>query len=274
MGREPHELSPDLAQDLLAVAKSYLHGTRSSLADLGKAKEVRILRNKVFVPVPDTDPSFPQHLARLKRDQENLIVSFEHEIRRCTKLLEGWAPKPLRSVEEERATKRQAKEDRDAAKAKKRRERLAQAVAGYQKRIDSALRTRHSGVLADVWQQAQDRLRDIDPSLSRADALATLERDHVWAAFGLGLGSGSAMVTRMRFRMDRIQGAHDPLLRSLYQDTWTRERLWDLSLAWPLSLGGETGKGASTLALVTAALALGSEGGADEVGESKKHRDP
>ena len=286
--KTPHELSPELAQQTLDLVERELASTEVSLVQLPDTTVLKKLvtrwengrRKQETVDIPktvapeggydwDNDREGARALHKAVEAWDRAYASREWELKQTIKMLKGeaerltelvstWELKPLRSVEEEKTAKQTAKAEREAAKAAKKAAKLADQVAKFQKRIDSALRTRNSSVLAEVWESIQSKLRDIDSSLTKAECLALVERDHVWEAFGLGGLTESdwraksspekAPLRRMKDRMDRISGC--TYLNNGRDAEWTRNRLAELSLEWPTELGGENKKGAATLAEV------------------------
>lgn len=224
----PHELSPELAIRYRDALTSALTGMEDRLAKLEQATEITDPHGQYDTKTRKYEPTqlrkgecseykWEQVWGAAKRSLERQIASYRDEIARVTKLVETWEAKPLTSVEEEKTAKRAAKAEREAAAQAKRAAKVTAQVAKYQKRIDSALKNRNSAVLADIWESAQYKLIEIDRTLDKAAALALLERDEVWAAFGLAgmvkshwktppneRPEGEAL-RRMKARMDRVQ---------------------------------------------------------------------
>ena len=171
---EPHELSPAVAKLALAQVRAW----RARLLAQAQAAEGALAADPPWAERGKLESSL--HGAR-----SGLRLA-ESEQARLSALVDGWKRAPLTEVTEVVAAQRAAKAEREQARVERRRAKLNKAVASYQKRIDSALRTRNSNVLSEIWEGCQRKLPDIDSSLSRADALALVDRDHVWAAFGLG----------------------------------------------------------------------------------------
>jgi hypothetical protein len=286
--RVPHELSPELAQDYLGMIERLLASDEKALAELPEvtkfkktvARRVKGRTVREIVEVPkavrpeggyDWDGDREGALAQAKaveawdrayasreRYLKGSIQALRNDVKRLTELVDTWELKALRSVEEEQAQQRAAKAEREAAKVAKKAAKLDTQVAKFQKRIDSALRTKNSNVLAEVWESIQSKLRDIDSSLTKAECLSLVERDEVWEAFGLaGLTVSPWSAKRidqperealslMKGRMDRLNGC--TYLGNGRDAEWTRNRVAELSLEWPASLGGENKKGAKTLA--------------------------
>lgn len=111
------------------------------------------------------------------------------DIKRCEARIAAWKLQPIRTLEEAEADKRAVKDVAAAAREAKRQAKLADKIKSYQKRIDSAVRNHTTSTLADIFESAPSKLREIAgyDTLSACGALALLERDHVWAAFALDI---------------------------------------------------------------------------------------
>jgi len=272
----PHELSPELATRYRDALTNALTGKEDRLASLMKATEITDPHGQYDPKTRKYEPTqlrkgecseykWEQVWGAAKRSLERQIASYRDEIARVTKLVETWEAKPLTSVEEEKAAKQTAKVEREKAARAKKNERLRVAVEKFQKRIDSAVRNRNSSTLADIWASAQTKLRDIDGSLDKATCVAMLERDEVWAAFGLAGMVKSHWKTapnerpeeeplrRMKDRMDRVKKHYQNWYGNL--DDWMIRQLKGMSLVWPESLGGENKQGQKTLDEINQMLA-------------------
>lgn len=193
----PHELSPELAKRCLEGAKAWQARTERFLAHLETATELRRERTRsagfgqreTYVETL-VQGECPDYEFRLERERQQWRAQSElraatSEVTRLGALVETWELKPLTTVMEEQAQKAEAKKEREAKRAKAKADKVQAKVESYQKRIDAALRTKNGRTLADIWESAQRKLREIDSDLSREDTLRMLDRDHVWAAFGL-----------------------------------------------------------------------------------------
>lgn len=148
--------------------------------------------------------------------QVGKLSDMRRELRRTEKLIAEWpGVRPLRTVEEEINRQEQTRAEREHARVIARDAKIAAEVVKIRGRIDSAVRNRNAGALADIFRGT--RLREVSGwRLSDGDALALLERDHVWRAFGL-LDSAAD-----------VQG----ILRSM------RSAHPERPLKWPEELGG------------------------------------
>lgn len=283
----PHELSDGLAKRFLKLIEKMLAGDQEALAEIDTLTELTVKVRDGYqgcltiykdVKVPkvtapeggydwdnDREGSLALHKAveawnkaysRRTNEIKSSIRCLKREVKRLTDLVDTWKLTPLTTVEEEEAAKRDAKAVREAKKVAKKAEKVAAQVAKYQKRIDSALRTKNSNTLADIWGSCQRKLRDIDDSLTKAACIALLGRDEVWEAFGLdGLemagywdadGEAKVALKRMENRMDRLNGSYSNIFKPF--DEWEVRRLNEMTLEWPETLGGENKKGIKTLA--------------------------
>lgn len=290
--RTPHETSDELAKEYLGVVEHSLESTKTDLANLEAATELsvevfdkyvgrRASYKRVMVPKAtrpeggfdwenDREGALAAHKAveaweraynSRKRNLKSRITQLQREVERLTELVDTWKETPLREVLEEKAAKKAA---REAARRAKKDARVKTEVTKFQKRIDTALRTKNSNTLAEIWDRAQSKLREVDSDLTKEAALTLLDRNEVWEAFGLGgmtspgwkkysreEGPSDPILTRMKDRMDRIKGRH----RNFYRNNeWERNHLNAMTLEWPEALGGENKKGAKTLAEVKALL--------------------
>lgn len=202
VNRTPHELSDGLAREFQAKLAGYLQNKEVALAELpnrtkfvvrGKYLGNMAWEKKVLIkgecPEYEWDTAYRNAEYELKCE----IRSLKSEVDRLQKLIDTWVLKPLTTVEEEIASKREAKAARDAAKAMKKTEKINATVAGYQKRIDVAVRNHTTSTIADIYQSAPRKLRDLVGwgAINNQQALVMLERDHVWKAFGLMNADGS-----------------------------------------------------------------------------------
>jgi hypothetical protein len=115
---------------------------------------------------------------------ESSLKFWHDEETRIEGLIADWHPMPLKTVEEEIRRQEQTRAEREAAKGAARDQKIASEVSKIQKRIDSAVRNKNSATLADIYKST--KLRELSGwRLKDEEALALLDRDGVWAAFGL-----------------------------------------------------------------------------------------
>lgn len=158
---------------------------------------------------------------------------WQREQNRMQRLIAEWAPQPLRTIEEEIKRQEQSKAERETARTVARDQKITNEVLKLRKRIDSAVKNKNSAVLSDIY--ASNKIREISGwRLSQADALALLERDDVWRAFGLLTPSGYRTEEEAKITLsDMRYGLSVPRADRGY-DT--------LPLPWPAELGGGTAK--------------------------------
>jgi cell division protein FtsB len=140
--------------------------------------------------------------------QTQLVRWLTDDIKRCEARVAAWKAQPLRTVEELRATERASAQEAQAAKLAKRQAKLDAKIKGYQTRIDAACRRKTTSTLADIFESAPAKLREIVGwnELTAAQALALLERDHVWRAFELEPGAPSNQVTLSKMSWPALHG--------------------------------------------------------------------
>jgi len=265
--RTPHELSDELAREFYAIVCGWAKSSLKAAASVSVAEflycekwnyDTKEYEFEKLVKAETGPRTWADELARKADKYKRQFRAENREVERLHELVFTWELKPLTSVEEEKAAKQNAQAARKAANANKKAEKVAAQVAKYQKRIDSALKSKNSKTLADIWEQIQRKLPDIDRNLSLAEALRTVDRDAVWAAFGL---EGMTMspwraeekpeelpLKKMSWRMDRIKSDTHKSFKG--DDAHDRKILSWLSLEWPTELGGEDKKGAASLAEV------------------------
>lgn len=289
--RLPHETSPKLAEDFRESLKEMLRDDLEKLANLDAATELpkqvfkgyegkdavyeevmvpkvdepkdgydwegdREAAHKLYDAVKEWGATYRSYTHRLKAE----IADLERDIKRLTGLIETWEKKSLTTREEEKSQANALKAERAAKKAEAKKARIDKTVAGYRKRIDSAVKNKNSNTLADIWESIQrGKLRDIDSDLTKEACLTLVDRAEVWAAFGLdGMtlsswrtpGADDKILTRMKNRMDRFQSHVLMHFGTSPKDDWEVRRLTEMASEWPAELGGENKKGLKTLAEV------------------------
>lgn len=224
VGFRPYELSPEAAEQFLyRVVIPQIQRLEQQLELLPEATVLKTRKyggvgigryEMVDVRKEEVDARRWQELLRSnEKSMRNDLQVYQGESERLDRLIADWSPKPLREVREEQAAKRAATEDRERRKATARDDKVAAQVAKYQQRIDSAVRRRNMNAVANIYESASRKLRELSNwELSQDEALAMLDRDHVWRAFGLLTNEGYAgdswkgPLGRVRFAADAKPG--------------------------------------------------------------------
>lgn len=192
VGRTAYELSCEATKEYRdTVIEPLLEASFTYLTKL-RSGEIKVLHRRSFLRSDETrevregDPFFKAILEREISTLKNRVDAFCVEVKRLTRLIDAWKPRSVRTLNEEvvEARSREKREERQRALQAKREAKLADAVARYQKRIDSAVRNRTTSVIADVFENAPRKLPHWS-RLTHVEALKLLQRDHVWEAFGL-----------------------------------------------------------------------------------------
>lgn len=269
----PHELSPELAKKyqgmIRRAIKSILKGavehsvrTEITLTKREWDREAKKWADNSYT-ITSESCEWDFNFRRIERSIKQNYAAHNAELDRITELVDTWELKTLTTREEDKAVKQDAKKVREAKKVQAKQDKVNTQAAKYQKRIDSALKTKNSNTLAEIWESCQSKFRDIDSSLTKAECITLLERDEVWAAFGLASmtkslwntpGDDKEPLSLMKNRMDRIK-SHFYTYGGPDRDGREQRRLTSMSLEWPESLGGENKKGTKTLADLKTRLA-------------------
>jgi hypothetical protein len=203
----PHELSPKLAEELLDEEHRAKVSLERRIAGLPQLTELRVqkydYRKREHYMVTfvkgEVDPhEWRQEFQQYSHELQRALDRAEYEIARLTPMVEDWRAVPLRTVQEEQAEKQEQQEARRAERQAAREQKMAEAVVKYQKRIDAAVRRHNTSTLADIYRSASEKLPDMsgydrhlrEHGISQEQALALLDRDHVWRAFGLLTADG------------------------------------------------------------------------------------
>lgn len=177
VGYEPHEVSPKLAKDYLAMVKLSIKEREAHIVRL----EAMLEELPKWPKTPDYDRE--RHLKNVRYQAQSILEWARDEVPRLEALIQAWEPRDLVSVEEEKAQKQAAKADRDAAREAKRQAKVAEQVAKYQKRIDSAERRMNLKAIAEIFDSAPRKFQDL--KVSREEGFKLIDRDHVWRKMGL-----------------------------------------------------------------------------------------
>ena len=175
-----------------------------------------------------------EHRLRLAiANTESKLKHWTREQDRMKRLIAEWVPRPLRTIEEEIQRQEQTRAEREAAKTAARDQKIAGEVAKFQKRIDSAVRNKNSSVLADIFRS--HKLREVAGyRITQDQAIRLLDRDAVWAAFGLVTDTGYLSGAEAgRLLDDMTWGKHTPRPDRGFNVT---------PFPWPAELGGGTAK--------------------------------
>lgn len=194
--KPPFELSPDTAIEFQEeVIDPMLEEAERKIAQLDEWTEVptKVLNRRTWRReekiVHRVDVS-PTEWARLIEEQGKSLLlerdALQREHDRLVAMIESWRPEPLQTVEQEKAQKRTAREQREGKQRQRREEKIAEMVVKYQKRIDSAVRSQNMDTLARIHEGARRKIREASNyELTASDALSVLDRAEVWEAFGL-----------------------------------------------------------------------------------------
>lgn len=198
VGMDPYEVSPKgcelfrtFLQGMLAnLQEALVRFTSGEVTELSKLVFRGAWRDHELVKVSKAEN--PAEFARLLQDKihetESRIRGTEREIARMNARIEAWKPMPIRTVEEEQAKKTAETEARKAAKAAERADKRQARIASFQKRIDSAMKNKNASALASIWEKVNGDLYYELKLSSKEEAVKVIDRDHVWALFGLTPG--------------------------------------------------------------------------------------
>jgi hypothetical protein len=202
---EPHETSPKCAEECKVFVTKRLEAERKALQKAPSlisllANRARSWEPSRFEEVKKGDPEFEWRLEAHIRRLESDILMLEHEIVRLTGLLTDWSPKPLPTIEEEMAQKREAKAVRDAAKHAKRMVKVAAIVGKLRGRLESASRRKTASVFITIFEGAPDQLSDAAGGMSRKAAYEAIGHVEVWQKLGLLTEEGQPVYVEDRGR--------------------------------------------------------------------------
>jgi len=93
----------------------------------------------------------------------------------------------VRTVEEGEREAQSVKDARKAAKDAEKAQKVQTKIAGYQKRIDSAVKRKNASALGNIFESLSHNFVNMvgGRSTTKEAALSLIERDHVWTALGL-----------------------------------------------------------------------------------------
>lgn len=230
---EPHETSPKCAEDCLVSERKRLAGLEEALAGLEGRTELqhRFSRRRVedVVTVRQGDervwneehrtwvPSFDECLRTMRYQLESGIRQTERSVAHFEGLVASWEAKPLRSVEEEKAAKREAQEakkaekarikaEKEAAKAARREKMLAnrqarldKAVAKLKKDLDAAIEAKSPVRVAYEVQEAVSKLQDLSSDWWWEPGTCLKALGHETLLDDLGVMTGDPEYPRRRY---------------------------------------------------------------------------
>lgn len=159
------------------------------------------------------------------------LTAWKLEHARVANLISTWTQQPLQTVEEEVAAKRASATERDAKRKASVEAKTKEVVDKARARVDSAVKNRNVSALMDIFRNAPRTIRNTAYSVmqfTRGEALKMIERDNVWAAFGLIDKDGSYV------------GLDDGDSGSIYDALrpWTDSYDGPPVAPWPAALGG------------------------------------
>ena len=191
VGHKPHETSPELAKRYMKMLAGQKEKVKASLVALPRSTS--LVRSQRGEKVTLTRGECPERVwdhvyGLVERGLQAEIQLLSTEMKRVDSLVKTWERKPLKTVlEEEAANQADRDKVKSAAEAKKA-EKIADQIRKYQKRIDLAVSRKNAKPLVSVYEDAPRKLQDLhggSKAISKQDALALLNRNHVWEAFGL-----------------------------------------------------------------------------------------
>jgi hypothetical protein len=190
VGREPHEVSPDLAKDYRADLLKQLNYLQASYENLPRLTELVFTnwRTRKVEKVTPSEPHWYRHFEEYKHSLEFRIAETSRAIKRMEKHIATWEPLPLKTVEEEVEQLARQKRERATQLAAEREQKRADLIARTQARIDSAVRNQNMSALGNIYESLCDNYRDKLKVPTKQAVLEIIDRPHVWRAFGLMSG--------------------------------------------------------------------------------------
>jgi hypothetical protein len=191
VGRAPLELSPAATVEYRALLVAHIARLQARLAALPTLTELHITNSRHEVRiVKSSEPHFANCLRSEQWSIEGNIRHTEHEVARLTALVANWAPKPVRTVEEEtqklaaeKAARAAVKAEKAAEKAVAQSAKLDRKVALFQRKLAKAVKARNSDDVWAVFRDAEESARRFD--LTRQAMLDLVDQDGIFAKFGL-----------------------------------------------------------------------------------------
>lgn len=194
--KRPHEVSDELARAYLEILKRMEQDLQLALRDLPLRTEIREVSpfpgrpDRVYTPADGY--TWERELENLGRRLQYKLDGLKFEQGRVQHLVDTWRPVPLRTVRESEEQNTRERAERRQVIVTERAEKTRKLIAGIQARIDTAVRNQTMSSLASIYDSAIHNLPEKlrtgwGRSVTNNEALAALERDHVWTAFGLPL---------------------------------------------------------------------------------------
>lgn len=243
VGREPHEVSPQLAIDYRDALMFQLNNLREAHANLPNVTSLKFMnwRTRKAETVTPADPSWWRHFEEHKSSLEYRLRETERDVRRMERHVDTWKPLPLKTVEEEMEELARARRQRSEAVATERAQRRADQITKTQARIDAAVRNQNLSTLGDIYSSAysgalHDKLR-----APAHEILQLLDRDHVWSALGLML-DGRYLEPGRWARDPADQTPARRVLEALRDSRYDLEMDRRPAILWPSELGAPKGK--------------------------------
>lgn len=190
VGREPHEVSPELARDYRDALIPQLGRLQASYANVPQLTFLYFDNWRTNKPerITPEDPRWDRKLDEHKRDLKFRIAETERAIDRMQRHVDTWKRAPLKTVEEEVEQIARQKRERSAQLATESDQKRADLIARVQARIDSAVRNQNMSALSNIYESLCDNYRQKLKVETKQDVLEIIDRSHVWRAFGLMKG--------------------------------------------------------------------------------------
>ena len=210
--RDPYEVNCDVVRDYRDALTARLDECEKTIRRLKrkpaslkvtKVEYVNFRRVNKVVTVKKGDDLYERERENLIRERQYEIRNLKREVERCDKLIAEWKPQPIRTWEEEEQKLKAEKAARKAKKMAEKQAKIDKKVASFRKRIDSAQKNRKPWTLSDIWDSIYRNFTDYT-KLSHRDALALIDRNDVWRAYGLVDEAG---IPISREEADKIRSA-------------------------------------------------------------------
>ncbi len=181
----PYEVSCELTKKYRGIVRAQLAETKEGLRRLkaGEVKHLLVERRRGWNETSFVDYcigvtnqyDWEREIDARINGAEHAIRQIEREIGRLTSLIDNWKPSQIRTIEEQLAELRAAKEERAKETARKRAERLAKIAATKAKQ--DALKTKRAAIVDEIVGQFVEFAKDPKTNDSRARDLYWKVRD-------------------------------------------------------------------------------------------------